>query len=162
MLLFVQNKESEINIFQNDTLMLITTADNSKCTSVWSVHSLFKGGLAVCHVNEAQKCISCSLCKSRNVVNAFIFDQSGGRVDILSFFKEQRGKKQTVFDEETGDVGSAVRPVSKPKDLRCISTKKIPVPRCIAVDSEDNEYYRSKPLEMRGIPSELRFVYTHL
>ena len=117
------------------------------------------------HVNEGQKCITCSLCKSRRWcahregVNRYVFEKSGGRLDIKQLLKSQDEAEHKVFDAETDEVRSAVS--TKPKDLSSKSSKPIPVPRCFATMADlesGREYYEATPLETKGFPKELRCV----
>ena len=155
-----------------NSLLQLEYSDKQRCSSVFSVDCPVHGGNAIVHINQSAMCISCSLCPSakwcshRKVVNEYVFEVTGGEIDVAKELSAARNPKAPDYDAKTGDL-SVFDCVTREKDLSSRSKLPIPVPRFCYVDADeaneelDAEYYTVTPLELREYPSELKPKSTH-
>eukprot|EP01084_Bolivina_argentea_P071530 130017_1 len=173
MLLF-QEQDKYVREFEKDDIYCIETSDKRKSSSVWSVNCPLGGGISIVHINESHGAITCQLCKSsskwcahRNTLNKYIYEITGGFLDVKKIFVERKQLNKPKNNETQMDVAMAVAEAMSLKDVSCLSQKPIPIPRCFLIDddiknidekdSEDIlEYYKNKPLHLKKYPTALR------
>ena len=99
-------------------LICIDASERTKSTTVWSVNCPMDGGLAFVTINEAQKCITCLVCRSSHkhcshmdALNEHLFESTGG-FNVYKNFKAQKEVIRVIYDPINGLMGDAV---DKPK-----------------------------------------------
>ncbi len=91
-------------------------------------------------INKSHNTVSCELCRNtrhcvhRVALSEYLLNISGGEsggINIREEFKKNNEKVESVYDKESDTFQKR-----KEKNLKCLSEKKIPVPRCYSIDDD--------------------------